>query len=60
MDTTRRVAWGWKEELWRYATELEDWLDDMALRLGDAIFGEETSEKIFGPHPDRLHAFDAR
>jgi hypothetical protein len=47
----RATSWGWKETLWRQASELENWIDDMALRLGDALFGVRRSEKLFGPHP---------
>ena len=47
----RASAWTWKEELGRRAASFEDWIDRMALRLGDAIFARETVEKIFGPHP---------
>jgi hypothetical protein len=44
------LASSWAEKLWHRAVALEDWIDRMALRLGDAILGEERSEKIFGPH----------
>jgi hypothetical protein len=47
------VMWGWKEEFIRQAYELEEWIDRVASCLGDAIFGEQTAEKLFGPHPRR-------
>lgn len=47
------VSWGWRESLQRRLDEFEDVIDRMALRLGDAIFGERISEKLFGPHPYR-------
>jgi len=48
------VSWGWRQVLQRRLTDAEDWIDRMALRLGDAIFGERISEKLFGPHPSRV------
>ena len=48
------VSWGWKEQLWQWCTAIEDRVDRMALRLGDAILGAQRAEKIFGPHPARL------
>ena len=41
----------WKEEIWRQCAELEDWIDRVALRLGDALLGPRRSERLFGPHP---------
>jgi hypothetical protein len=41
----------WKDRLWRQIGEIEDLFDRVALRLGDAIFGREGSEWLFGPHP---------
>ena len=47
------VSWGFREAVQQYLRDAEDWIDRMALRLGDAIFGERISEKLFGPHPSR-------
>jgi hypothetical protein len=49
--TWRRYVRSRTRELWRLAGALENWIDRMALRLGDAILGKTRSEKIFGPHP---------
>jgi len=40
------------EKFWRGAADLEDRIDRVALRLGDALFGPRRSERIFGPHPE--------
>jgi hypothetical protein len=48
------VSWSRKEELWRELREIEDLVDRVALRIGDALFGARTSEKIFGPHPSQF------
>ena len=47
------VSWGFWQALERQLEDAENWIDRMALRLGDAIFGERISEKLFGPHPTR-------
>ena len=47
------VSWGWRQSFERRLEDFEDVVDRMALRLGDAIFGERISEKLFGPHPSR-------
>ena len=43
----------WQEEVWQWVCDTEDFIDRMALRLGDAILGAERSERIFGPHRHR-------
>jgi hypothetical protein len=44
-------AWTWRRELWWKLAGLEDLIDRLALRLGDALLGERRSDKLFGPHP---------
>lgn len=41
----------WQRDLWQWVCDIEDAIDRMALRLGDAILGAERCERIFGPHP---------
>lgn len=53
MHADSGMSTDWKMKLREKAEELEDWIDRTALRIGDALFGEATSEKIFGPHPIR-------
>ena len=53
MERDVGVSWGWRQVLGQKLAAMEDWIDRMALRLGDAIFGERISEKLFGPHPSR-------
>ncbi len=53
MERDAGVSWGWRQALGQKLAAMEDWIDRMALRLGDAIFGERISEKLFGPHPSR-------
>jgi hypothetical protein len=47
----RRGTQSWLDALRLHAMAFEDWIDRMALRLGDVLLGAKWSEKLFGPHP---------
>jgi hypothetical protein len=50
-EAENRADSTWQTRLWQWVCDVEDAIDRMALRLGDAIFGAERCERIFGPHP---------
>ena len=47
----KRRSFMTRSQLWRKLDRFADWLDAKMLRFGDWLFGRETSEKLFGPHP---------
>ena len=40
-----------RSKFWMKLDRFADWLDALMLRMGDKLFGRQTSEKLFGPHP---------
>ena len=53
MERDVGVSWGFRDAFERYLSDAAYWMSEGPSRLGDAIFGERISEKLFGPHPSR-------